>query len=175
MILSAVLEKLISMCMETWTCELLKLKLGLTVVEDDTIWHVNLLVNTGVTIMASILKSSSPGQNGRHFPDDILKCSFINEKFCISIRISLKFVHKGPIDSIPALVQIMACRWHELQKLGYMIGYQDSFPQNRYQVTCPILIIINWSLFNICSGNGLVPNRQQVITWTNYELAYWPI
>ena len=29
----------------------------------------------------------------------------------MSIKISLKFVPKGPIDKIPALVQIMACYW----------------------------------------------------------------
>ena len=53
-----------------------------------------------------------------HFPLDkmasisqlIFKGIFINEKFCISIRITLKFVHNGPIDNIPALVQIMAWR-----------------------------------------------------------------
>ena len=39
-----------------------------------------------------IVNSSPPGQNGRHFPDDILSCIFMNEKFCILIKISLKFV-----------------------------------------------------------------------------------
>ena len=35
----------------------------------------------------------------------------MNEKFCISIRILLKFVPEGPIDSKRALVQVMAwCR-----------------------------------------------------------------
>ena len=43
------------------------------------------------------------------FADDILKCIFMNEKFCISIQISLKFVPKGPIDNKSALVQVMAC------------------------------------------------------------------
>ena len=32
----------------------------------------------------------------------------MNEKFCILIKISLKFVPKGPVDNNPALVQIMA-------------------------------------------------------------------
>ena len=32
------------------------------------------------------------------------------QKFCISIRISLKHVRKGPIANITALVQIMAWR-----------------------------------------------------------------
>ena len=34
----------------------------------------------------------------------------MNEKFYILIRISLKFVPKGPIDDIPASVWIMAWR-----------------------------------------------------------------
>ena len=51
-----------------------------------------------------------PRQNGRHFADDILKYIFLNENFWIPIKISLKFVPKGPIDNIPALVQIMAWR-----------------------------------------------------------------
>ena len=51
-----------------------------------------------------------PRQNGRHFPDDILKCIFLNEKVWISIKISLEFVPKGSISNSPALVQIMAWR-----------------------------------------------------------------
>ena len=43
-------------------------------------------------------------QNGRHFTDDIFRCIFVNEKFCILIKISLKFVPKGPTDNNPALV-----------------------------------------------------------------------
>ena len=35
---------------------------------------------------------------------------FLNEKVWISIKISLKFVPKDPINNIPALVQIMAWR-----------------------------------------------------------------
>ena len=50
------------------------------------------------------LNSSPLGQNGRHFTDDVLKCIFMNEMFCILIRISLKFVPKGLIDNNPALV-----------------------------------------------------------------------
>ena len=51
-----------------------------------------------------------PRQNGRHFADDTFKRIFMNEKVRISINISLKFVPKGPINNIPALVQIMAWR-----------------------------------------------------------------
>ena len=51
-----------------------------------------------------------PRQNGRHFPDDIFKCIFLNENVWISINISLKFVPRGPINNIPTLVQVMAWR-----------------------------------------------------------------
>ena len=54
--------------------------------------------------------SSPPGQNGRHFADDSFKRIFLNENIRISIEISLKFVPMGPINNIPALVQIMAWR-----------------------------------------------------------------
>ena len=51
-----------------------------------------------------------PRQDGCQFIDDIFKCIFLNENISISIEISLKFIHKGPINNIPALVQIMAWR-----------------------------------------------------------------
>ena len=52
-----------------------------------------------------ILVNSSPsGQNGRYFADDIFRWIFMNEKFCILIKISLKFLPKFPIDNNPALV-----------------------------------------------------------------------
>ena len=57
------------------------------------------------------LNTLRPRQNGRHFPDDIFICIFLNENAWILIKISLKFVPKGPVNKIPALVQIMAwCR-----------------------------------------------------------------
>ena len=42
--------------------------------------------------------------------DDIFKCIFMNEEFCVSIRISSVFVPMGPIDNSTALVQVMV--WH---------------------------------------------------------------
>ena len=42
--------------------------------------------------------------------DDIFNCIFLNEKVRILIKISLKFVPKGLINNIQALVQIMAWR-----------------------------------------------------------------
>ena len=51
------------------------------------------------------MHSSTPGQNGGRFADDVFRWIFMNEKFCILIKISLKFVPKGSIDNIPALWQ----------------------------------------------------------------------
>ena len=56
------------------------------------------------------LNTLRPRQNGRHFADDIFKCIILNENVWIPIKISLEFVPKGPINNIPALVQIMAWR-----------------------------------------------------------------
>ena len=56
------------------------------------------------------LNSLRPRQNGRHFADDTFKRIFVNENVRISMKISLKFVPKGPINNNPALVQIMAWR-----------------------------------------------------------------
>ena len=50
------------------------------------------------------IDSLRPGQNGRHFADDIFNCIFLNENVLIPIKISLKFVPNGPINNIPALV-----------------------------------------------------------------------
>ena len=51
-----------------------------------------------------------PWQYGRLFPDDISECIFLHENVWNSIKMSMKFVPKGPIDNKSALVQIMAWR-----------------------------------------------------------------
>ena len=64
-------------------------------------------INLRYTAMINTLR---PRQHVRHFADDSFKRIFLNENVIISIIISLKFVPKGPINNIPALVQIMAWR-----------------------------------------------------------------
>ena len=49
-------------------------------------------------------------QNGRKFPDDIFKYTFLNEIIYISIKISLTFVSKGHINNIRSVVPMMAWR-----------------------------------------------------------------
>ena len=56
------------------------------------------------------VNSLRPRQNRRHFADDVFKCNFLIKNVWTPIKISLNFVPKGPINNIPALVQIMAWR-----------------------------------------------------------------
>ena len=56
------------------------------------------------------INSLRPRQNGRLFADDTFKRIFWNETIRIPTKNSLKFVPKGPINNIPALVQIIAWR-----------------------------------------------------------------
>ena len=65
------------------------------------------------------VNSSSPGQNGRHFPDDIFACIFLKENVWTSIKILLKFIPNGPINNIPALVQITRRQAINLINNGY--------------------------------------------------------
>ena len=72
-------------------------------------WSRSLSPNDIIT-RPQCVNTLRPRQNGRHFADDIFKCIFLNENVWIPIKISLKFVPQGPINKIPALVQIMAWR-----------------------------------------------------------------
>ena len=47
-----------------------------------------------------------PGQNNRHFADDIFNGIFLDEKYRIVIKISLKFIPKESIENNPALVDL---------------------------------------------------------------------
>ena len=51
-----------------------------------------------------------PRQNGRHFRDDILKWFVVDVNAWISIKISLKFVSRGPNNNMPALVHMAIWR-----------------------------------------------------------------
>ena len=49
------------------------------------------------------VNSSLFGQNGHSFANNICRCIFVNEKFCIWNNISPKFLSKGLIDNNSAL------------------------------------------------------------------------
>ena len=77
-----------------------------------TSWIPWVIIFPSATIInvIDIFNTLRPRQYGRHFPDDIFKCIFVSENVLIWIQISLKFVHRGPINNIPSLVQIIAWR-----------------------------------------------------------------
>ena len=85
-------------------------------------------------------------QNGRRFADETFKCIFLNENVRISIAISLKFVPKGPINNIPALVQIMAWRRSGNKPLSEPIC-----------VTRP-----QWVNWNFISGTGVTMTAREI-------------
>ena len=69
------------------------------------------LTDVYIRQQASKFNLSPPGQNGRHFANDIFRCIFVSVNVGILIKISLKFLPKGPIDNNSTLVQIMSwCR-----------------------------------------------------------------
>ena len=64
----------------------------------------------GIKEAKASFNTLGPRQDGRYFADDVLKCILLNENAWILLKIPLKLVPKGPINNIPALVQIMAWR-----------------------------------------------------------------
>ena len=72
-----------------------------------------------------------PRQNGRHFPDHIFKCIFLNENVSVAIKIILGFVATGPINNIPALFQIMAWRHPSNKPLSETMMVR--LPTNKFQ------------------------------------------
>ena len=82
----------------------------------DTVWRkkeISCGMQGNRSIEAKIqdkknVNSSPPRQNGPYLADDVFKYIFVNEIFCISIKISLTFVPKGPIDNMQVLVRILA-------------------------------------------------------------------
>ena len=87
-----------------------------------------------------------------HFADDTFKGIFLNENVRISIKISLKFVPKGPINNNPALVQIMAWRRSGNKPLSepMLVSLLTYICVTRPQW-------VKWGI-NIEWGNGLVPS-----------------
>ena len=63
-------------------------------------WGMDLLVHP---VQYFPFNSSPPRQNGRLFAEDTFRCIFVNEKFCILTKISLKFVPYGSSLQEPSI------------------------------------------------------------------------
>ena len=78
-----------------------------------TMWHQPFFMRydySSICWIQCCINTLRPRQNGCHFADNTFNRIFMNENVRISFKFSLKFVPKGPINNIPALVQIMAWR-----------------------------------------------------------------
>ena len=75
------------------------------------IYVLHIIKSSGCTSGRSSINTLRPGQNGCHFcRRQFQMYFFLNENVWIMIQISRKFVPKGPINNIPALVQIVVWR-----------------------------------------------------------------
>ena len=95
-------------------------------------------------MVMNYINTLRPRHNGRHCADDIFKCIFLNENVWIPIKFSLKFVPKGSINYIPALVQIMAWRRRDDKPLfePMMISLLTHICVTRpHELTCNDVII----------------------------------
>ena len=112
------------------------------------------------------INSFPPRQNGCHFADEIFRRIFVNEKFCTLIKVSLEFVPERPIKIHWGRVTHI-CAWsapsHFLNQcwdiVNWILRNKRQWNFNRYS---SIFIQENAfeNVFNIGSGNGLVPSAK---------------
>ena len=106
-----------------------------------------------------------PRLNDRHIPDGIFKCIFLNENVYISIKISVKFVPMGPINNIPALVQIMA--WRRQAKSHYL--NQLWFDYWRTYASLGLNELITAVDLSLCVHVCLYVSNIQENAWTKFR------
>ena len=124
-----------------------------------------------------LLNTLRPRQNGRRFADDTFKCNFLNENVRISIEISLKFVPKGPINNIPALVQIMAWRRSGDKPLSepMMVSLLTHICVSRRQwVKTILMIILPDSITQLFLSSKYIDHRLNAsLNCANKKYKFW--
>ena len=118
----------------------------------------------------SFVNTLRPRQNGRHFPDDIFKCIFLNENIWILIKISLKFVPKGPINNIPAMVQIMA--WRRLGDKPLSEPMMVSL-LTHICVTRPQWVNIVWGKCFLLNGTNYIMDGHAIVVVKDITLLFY--
>ena len=128
---------------------------------------------------AYVLNILRPRQNGRHFPDVIFNCIFLNENVWISIMISLMFVPNGPINNIPVLVQIKAWHWPADKPLSepMMVNLPTHICVTRPQgVNCTRPSVAMIMAYITCSVTSHYLNQPWLIHWMlkrHFHLTHW--
>ena len=95
-----------------------------------------------------------PRQNGSRIADDILDCVLLNENVWISIKISLKFLPKGPINNIPALVPIMTWRRPGDKPLSGRIYAPLGLNELKIWIIIFFLHFLHWYIPFLCTCTG---------------------
>ena len=113
--------------------------------------NIFILSHTNPAIQGWLINTSRQGQKGRHFAYDTFKRIFLNKNVRISFGIWLNVVLKGPVNNIPALVQIMVwCRdqaashyldqrWLDCRRIYASLGLNEltmSTTTTRGQMNC---------------------------------------
>ena len=135
-----------------------------------------------INVSFNMFNTLRPRQNGRRFADNVFKYIFLNENVWISLKISLKFVPKGPVINIPALVQIMAWRRSGDKPLSepMMVSLPTHICVTRPQWVkkivsyCICSSVLRYSfvhsLFQLCLGNLCISKIQW---YKNTALVSW--
>ena len=108
--------------------------------------------------------------NVRDFADD--KCILLNENVWNSIKISLKFVPKGLINNMTAMVQIMAWRQPGDKPLSELMMVSLL---THICITRPHWVNPTWSTANIKAADGQVmqgtrASAAMVLTWFSWNI-----
>ena len=102
---------------------------------DWLVLNIDLLILKTLSTHIALVKPLThppPGQNGLHFADDIFECIFMNDRFCILIQISPKFVPKGLVDNISG----------------------NGLAQNRWQaISWANVVPVHWSIYAALGGD----------------------
>ena len=114
----------------------------------------------------SMINTLRPRQNGRHFAYDLFKCIYLNENVWISLKISLKFVSRGPVNNclVPTWRQVIIWTNDRLPTHVYsLLSLNELRPYNqtenasigsiRYINMC-ILSNLRYGDIDFCACNG---------------------
>ena len=98
------------------------------------------------------VNSSLPGQNGRHFEDDIFRCIFVNQRICVLIIILRKFVFLRVQLPEPMMTQFSD---------AYMRHWMRWVKWVRQNLKCSVRIFI-WNKF---------VDKLRYVLWNNHMMS----
>ena len=107
----------------------------------------------------SVSTAISPWKNCHNLADEIFKCIFVNENFCILIWISLTFVHRDQIDNKSAFIQGMAWCWTRGKPLPKpMVAQHKCGTRGRWVKASRMLLVM--MIYNVDGDWWLVYSKE---------------